>query len=80
MSNFSYKIGQTFKATLEVKDVDEDDENYTYCLVVKELGAEVEEWFSEQELLDAFDPERKKFLLRQKKAEIEKALRDLGDG
>jgi NADH pyrophosphatase NudC (nudix superfamily) len=78
MSGFLYKEGQTFKATLEIVEVDiEDEDNYPYRLTVQNLELQDTIWVSEQELLDAFDPERKKFLLRQKKAEIEEQLKQL---
>jgi hypothetical protein len=77
MSKLLYKEGQTFKATLEIIYTDIDDPEGTYRLRVKELEHMLEDWCSEQELLDAFDHERKKFLLRKQKAEIEEKLKQL---
>jgi len=72
-----YKKGDKFAATLVIKNVNDDDENNYYQISCVELGIDLDDWATPDELDEAFNPVKVKQRLQKEKSEIEAKLKKL---
>jgi hypothetical protein len=76
MSKDRYRLGDEFKGTLKIVNIEGSDDN-VYHLKVVELGIRLEEWVEFQDLEEAFNPVVRKKLLMDRSVWLKKELSEV---